>query len=75
MTEAELLEAVRAASLPDGGEGHTVEEFAAALGWSPLRVRKTLRAGIAAGRYRVSRKRITDISGRQQWVPSYVPTE
>lgn len=74
MTEADLLKALAEARTADG-EGVTVRELVASLGWSERAVRECLRAGLAQGRYRVSKKQVPDLSGRLQWVPSYVMKE
>jgi len=53
------------------GEGTTVIELSDALGHSPEWVRRKLRLAINAGKVAVTRRKITDIAGRPQWVPAY----
>lgn len=54
-----------------GDPGLTVVEISAASG-TPLRtVQKTVRAGVAAGRYHRGRGRRVDSRGNRQWVPVY----
>lgn len=74
MTEAELLEALAEAhgSLQDQGEGLTVAQLAETTGLGAPRLRIMLRDAIATGKVRVSKRRMVDISGRTQNVPSYV---
>lgn len=72
MTEAQLLEALYAASRKTGGEGLTVPEYAAQARRSELTVRKILRAGLANGTVRRSQKTIERMDGRIAVVPAYV---
>ena len=53
------------------GEGTTVFELTEALGHSSEWVRRKLRIAINANKIAVTRRRVTDIAGRPQWVPAY----
>jgi hypothetical protein len=70
---SELLAAVESARV--GGEGFTVSEFCAEHGINEKRARSVIKQAIAQGMVRVSRKVITDMSGRRLAVPSYVLTK
>jgi hypothetical protein len=73
MTQDQLLEALRAAQPKVGdGEGLTAEEIAAATGFGTTKVRKLLKAGIAAGRVRLGSKTILDVRGRVVTTHTYV---
>lgn len=73
MTEAELLTALaNAAASEEGGEGLTVNEIRKKTGWSANKARGVLRNGVEEGAIRVSRKKVRDLSGRVQSIPSYV---
>lgn len=71
MTEADLLKALAEARRE--GEGVTVREIMDATGWGQRRVHAALRQAIEEGRIRVTRKQTTDIAGKIQHTPSYVP--
>jgi hypothetical protein len=75
MTEAELLTALRESQAAPPGQGNTVDELVTATGWSDRAVRKCLKAGIKHGSVWVSTKRVPDMTGRLQVVPSYVFTD
>lgn len=73
MTEADLIEALRAASTtPSGGEGFTVQELADTSGMTQMMIRKMLRKLLAGGRIRSSRKMVRTLAGVMQPIPSYV---
>jgi len=72
ITLDELLRALEDASGGAAGEGFTVAELREVKPMGVHKARKLLRRAIQKGVVRVSRKMVTDISGRVQTVPSYV---
>lgn len=75
VTEADLLDALAAATSGEGPEGaRTVVEIVEETGIHINRVRAALKAMQVAGRLQVHRARRADMSGRVQTVPAYTVT-
>lgn len=73
MTEAELLEALRAAQPAVDNGALTSEEIAEALGVSANTARRWLRPLLRSGKVDVVRKIIRSVDGRVQPVTAYRP--
>ena len=72
ITLAELLRVLEDASRGCAGEGFTVAELLELRPMGAQKAREIVRVAIRKGIVRPSRKRVADIAGRQQIVPSYV---
>ncbi len=57
------------------GEGMTSSELAAELGFGKEKTLKLIKMAVTSGRFRVTRKTVTNIAGIQAVVPSYVLSE
>ena len=72
ITLNELLRALEEAGVSKNGEGFTITEFCAANRMSVTKARSLVRKAIGLGLLRATRKTITDMSGRNLPVASYV---
>jgi hypothetical protein len=72
ITFNELLKALEEAGIGKNGEGFTVTEFCVANQMSAVKARSLVRKAIGLGLLRATRKTITDMSGRNLPVASYV---
>lgn len=74
MTEAEIIEAIRAAmaSGPSSEDGaFTVTELHLATGWHRDRIRTVVRSLISDGRVVATYCYRMDMSGRKSYIPAY----
>jgi predicted ArsR family transcriptional regulator len=71
ITEAELFDALAAATGEGPDDARTAQEMADGAGISVPRVRRALQQLARAGRLESHRVRRADLSGRHQLVPAY----
>ena len=72
MTVAEILEAIRVASIvPEPENAYTGPEVCAAMGWGKVRFTKEMRPLLASGQVHLVRVRRPAIDGRMANLPAY----
>jgi hypothetical protein len=70
---SELLLAMEQASAVQPNAGFTTRELMVSSGYGEKRCKHLIRAGLSTGQLTVGRKHMTDMVGRPQTVPCYVP--